>query len=180
MNKVEQACSQMGRGALMLFLLVFMAGCEVSNLDDVTDTGQIVTDPTTTPDTTPDPATDPTDDDTDTGDDTSTPIVGGSGIGPQGEGGGFLWKPESENDGRLVVLLPPQYTGQVSGVFVGRPDGSVIEQGNFSSVANGDREHYRFSKEGASYGSGIVVVADMKAGGSVHWPISNGSSRIEF
>lgn len=109
-----------------------------------------------------------------------TAPVGGSGIGPQGEGGGFLWKPVSDSNGKLAVLLPPQYTGYVSACFIATRSGSVIEQGTYSSTANGNREHYRFSKPGSAYPAGVVVVADLKSGGSVHWPIPSPGSRTSY
>lgn len=67
---------------------------------------------------------------------------------------GFLWKPVSENRDKLVVLIPKAFTGH------SRKDGllyssSGIERGSYSGVANGDREHYRFSKAGGSYPSEV-------------------------
>ncbi|MBP7276529.1 MAG: hypothetical protein KBA51_10050, partial [Kiritimatiellae bacterium] len=109
----------------------------------------------------------------------ATAPIGGDGIGPRGAGGGFLWKPEGESSGKLVVLLPSSYTGHVSACFIATSGGSVIEQGSYSGAHNGDREHYRFSKSGSSYGA-VVVVADLKAGGAVHWPISSPGSRVEY
>jgi len=97
---------------------------------------------------------------------TPTVIAGGAGIGPQGEGGGFIWKPIGEHTGKLVVILPPQYTGHASGAYTG--------------VANGGRMHFRFSKPGSGYGRNILVVANLKAGGAVHWPIPNGAARTTY
>lgn len=111
---------------------------------------------------------------------TPTVITGGAGIGPQGEGGGFIWKPVGENSGRLVVILPPQYTGYASSAYVASASGSPIEGGAYSGVANGGRMHFRFSKPGSGYGRNILVVATLKAGGAVHWPIPNGAARTEY
>lgn len=105
----------------------------------------------------------------------------GSGIGERGEGGGFVWKPRSESDGRLVVLLPPQYRGNVSSAYIANANGGVIEVGRFAGdTHNGRRPHYRFSQSGAAYGADIYVVADLNEGGDVHWPIANGANRQEY
>jgi hypothetical protein len=107
-------------------------------------------------------------------------LSGGDGIGPQGQGGGFLWKPVSESNGKLVVLLPPQYTGHIRGAYIANAKRAAIETGVYTGVHNGGREHFRFSKPGRGYGSGLYAVAVLKAGGSVHWPIPNGSSRTQY
>ena len=160
----------------LLPAVFLLAGCDFFTIEESNRTGGITAAPVTaTPsaanETSATPAESPA----------SNPTpVGGSGIGPQGEGGGFLWKPSGESTGKLVVLLPPQYTGHVSACFVGTRGGSVIEQGNYAGVHNGDREHYRYSKPGSAYPAGVVVVADLKSGGSVHWPIPSPGSRTEY
>ena len=105
----------------------------------------------------------------------------GSGIGERGEGGGFLWKPRSESNGRLVILLPTQYRRQVSSQFVADGDGNVLETGVFTTDEhNGDRPHFRYSRPGASFGNNVYAVADLTGGGTVHWPIPNGAARTEY
>lgn len=102
-------------------------------------------------------------------------------LGTRGEGGGFVWKPISESDGRLVVLLPPQYRGRVRATFLAHGDGTVIEMGRFSGDdINGNRPHYRFSRPGAGYGQNLFVVSDLTDGHTVHWPIANGASRVDL
>jgi hypothetical protein len=103
----------------------------------------------------------------------------GDGIGNTGEGGGFLWKPVS-GYGKLVILTPPQYTGRVSGVYVANANGDMMEQGFFSAVANGGREHFRFSKPGGAYGNDVYAVAELKDGKSVNWHIPFGSQRTQY
>ena len=76
----------------------------------------------------------------------------------------FLWKPESESDGNLVILLPQTFTGNVEGVSVYGPDGQQLEEGRASGVANGGREHFRFSKPGGSYPAGTQVVVTLSDG----------------
>ena len=143
---------------LSLALILFSTGCEYSNLDDVTADGTTILQPTPNP--TPNPA--PNDDD-----DNDTPTPPPSGGGDQR----FLWKPVSENNGKLVVLLPARLTGKVNGVTVNG------ESGNFSGVHNGGREHYRYSKPGGSYAAPARINASLKAGGSESWTVTNPSSR---
>ncbi len=87
-----------------------------------------------------------------------------------GSGGGFLWKPISESNGNLVVLLPSQYNGKVSSVSVNG------ERGSFSGIANGNRTHWRFSKPGAAYGNNVRVVATTSSGNAT-WTVPNGATR---
>lgn len=61
----------------------------------------------------------------------------------------ILWKPKSDSDGRVVLLLPGSWPipGKVE---VLRDDGEW-ERLKFDGIANGDRYHYRGSLEGAGY-----------------------------
>ena len=111
---------------------------------------------------------------------TPTVIAGGAGIGPQGEGGGFIWKPIGEHTGKLVVILPPQYTGHASSAYIASASGSPIEGGAYTGVANGGRRHYRFAKKGREYGTDIRVVAEITEAPTVHWVIPNGAGRVEY
>ena len=99
---------------------------------------------------------------------------------PQGISGGFLWKPVSESDGKLVVLLPTSLTGKVLGVRVLDSDGkSVLATGRFSSVANGNREHFRFSKPGDSFPAGAIVEIELKDGTTRRVVIEKPGARVE-
>lgn len=85
-------------------------------------------------------------------------------------GDGFLWKPESDSDGSLVILFPSKYVNKFESVAV---DG---EEGEFSAFANGDRQHWRFSKSGGEY-TGSVVITDQ--GKSCEFVVINPSERFE-
>lgn len=98
-----------------------------------------------------------------------------------GEFTGFLWKPRSESNGRLVVLLPKEFRGRVNkaGIYSSptTSSASLIEDGRFAGdTHNGARPHYRFENSGASYGTDIWVVAQTDVG-PLAWNIPNGSSR---
>lgn len=93
---------------------------------------------------------------------------------------GFLWKPISESDGNLVVLLPSALRGKVSQTSVVNSSGQVIETGRFAGdTHNGNRPHYRFSMPGAGFGRNVTVVARLTDGSVRTWGISNGGSRVE-
>jgi len=101
-------------------------------------------------------------------------------LGPQlGRSGEFLWKPVSEKDGRLAILLPSSMTGRVSEVCVIKPDGSrALQRGRASGVGNGNREHYRFSKAGGNFPDGSIVLIKMMDGTNRHVTISETSRRM--
>jgi len=83
---------------------------------------------------------------------------------------GFLWKPFSESDGNLVVLLPSDIrNGSV--VIVGA-DGARTE-GRFTAVANGGREHFRFDQPGSSFDGSRVETS------SGNFSIDDGGLRYE-
>ena len=84
---------------------------------------------------------------------------GGTAAAGQGSGGisRFLWKPESENDGRLVVLFKGSGVASIYG-----PDGAFIETGRQSTSSatsnwGSGTDATRFSKPGASYPAGSYV-----------------------
>ncbi len=98
-------------------------------------------------------------------------------------GGGFLWKPSSDNNSKLVVLFPPSISGSIqsAGLYTSVPPTSenMIESGRFSGVGNGARTHFRFSKSGGQYSDGIYAVGILKDGSYVSYKISDTSSRQE-
>jgi hypothetical protein len=93
--------------------------------------------------------------------------------------GQFLWKPKSEKDGKLAVLLPKQYTGKVASVEVLSPDGQQkLAQGKASGVGNGDREHFRFNSPGEAFPDGSIVFVTLKDGSTSQVEIKNTSARF--
>lgn len=79
--------------------------------------------------------------------------------------GEFLWKPKSDKDGKLAVLLPKSLTGAVSKVQIVSPDGeSIIATGKAAGVGNGDREHFRFNKAGGEFPDGALVEITLEDG----------------
>ena len=70
-------------------------------------------------------------------------------------GRGILWKPVSEGDGRLVVLLSSSFGDPA--VFVVDPKGNAIERGRHVGRTNGNRATYRFGRPGHHFGSPSVL-----------------------
>lgn len=91
--------------------------------------------------------------------------------------GGFLWKPVSDSNGKLVVLLPPKLAGQAKSVEVQDASGKTLAQGRYTGDANGGRPHFRFDKPGAAYGNDLRVVATLADGSKVNYSIKSGAAR---
>jgi hypothetical protein len=71
---------------------------------------------------------------------------------------GFLWKPFSDSDGLLAILLPESWTDFAVGVEVCSPDGEkVYERGRSAGIGNGGRAHFRFTRTGEGFPPGSVT-----------------------
>jgi|GEM_PF-5807603 len=107
---------------------------------------------------------------------TKTPKEVGASLRPSGQ---FLWKPVSEKDGKLAVLIPASISDQVQEVAILSPDKTkVLQKGRFSGIGNGDRAHFRFSKPGGQFPDGAIVWIKLKDGTSRHVVIKNTESRV--
>jgi hypothetical protein len=93
--------------------------------------------------------------------------------------GGFLFKPISDSDGKLAVLLPSIYAGMAQSMRLLSPSGAAIETGRYGGNGNGNREHFRFSQPGQNYPAGVIVEATLTSGETVRYTISNPSQRTE-
>jgi hypothetical protein len=93
--------------------------------------------------------------------------------------GQFLWKPTSDKDGKLAVLMPPKLTGKIKNVVILSPDKTkVLAKGTYSGVGNGDREHFRFSKAGEQYPDKSIVMVTLKDGSTQSVTIRNTAARF--
>ncbi|TNE45686.1 MAG: hypothetical protein EP343_25865 [Deltaproteobacteria bacterium] len=93
--------------------------------------------------------------------------------------GGFLFKPQSENGGKLVVLTSEKESNNVQGVTLKDGNGNVLEQGRSSGFANGGREHFRFNKAGGAYPNNLVVEIAYKDGRKESRRIPNPGKRYD-
>ncbi len=103
----------------------------------------------------------------------------GKELNPSDGSGGFLFKPESDNTGNLVVLLPSQFSNNVQSCSLTNAKGKVLEEGTASGIANGDREHFRFSRPGSDYPSGLYVEVKLRNGEALRYQISDPSQRYD-
>ena len=78
--------------------------------------------------------------------------------------GGFVYKPVSESDGNLVILLPEDMTGEAQSVTLRDANGKVLETGDAKGAANGNREHFRFDKPGGDYPGPLTVEVKLDDG----------------
>lgn len=92
---------------------------------------------------------------------------------------GFLFKPVSDTRGTLVVLLPKQMTGNIESMVLKALSGEELERGVFSGVANGDREHFRFTKPGSQYPRDLVVEVKLRDGSYKTYNIEDPSRRYD-
>lgn len=107
---------------------------------------------------------------------TDSTLQAGSTLQKSGE---FLWKPQSDKDGKLAILLPSALEGTVDSVSVVSPNGS-IEKGKYAGVGNGSREHFRFSKSGGDFPDGSRVIITMKDGSLKEVAISDSRARYQM
>jgi hypothetical protein len=99
--------------------------------------------------------------------------------GPAAGAAPFLWKPSSDSDGKLVVLLPSELTGLVAKLDIFSPQGGLLTSGRYAGVGNGDREHFRFTQAGSKFPSGSLVRASLKDGTAVTFQVPNTGARFE-
>lgn len=92
---------------------------------------------------------------------------------------GFLWKPVSDSDGRLVVLAPKDLTGRVVSMTVRTSAGAKLETSSYRGVGNGDREHHRFKKAGRDYPADCVAQFLLADGTARDYPIKAPSQRYD-
>lgn len=96
---------------------------------------------------------------------------------------GFLWKPMSDSNRRLVVLLPSSFNETAGRVEIHREpspsETSFVEIGAFAGIGNGNRSHWRFTQAGGSYGPNVFVLVFTHVGEVFSYSIANGQHRID-
>ncbi|MGI6523943.1 MAG: hypothetical protein ACOX2O_01410 [Bdellovibrionota bacterium] len=97
--------------------------------------------------------------------------------------GGFLWKPVSDSNGKLVVILPSDISTLIEKVVLKDANGNELEEGRASGLANpdagGDRAHFRFSKAGGDYPNNVVVEVTLNNGEVITYTVTNTSERCD-
>lgn len=90
-------------------------------------------------------------------------------------GDGFLWKPESESDGNLVVLFPREFQDPFLAVIAETIEGES-ELGRLVGFTNGERQTWRFSQSGINYTGELIVNTNAE---SCNIAIENSGERNE-
>ncbi len=93
--------------------------------------------------------------------------------------GGYVFKPISESDSKLVILINAKYVDIAGHLSLLKENGEFIEKGLFWGPTNGDRPTYRFKKPGKDYPSNIWVRADFTDGTHKFWFVPNPSQRYD-
>ena len=93
---------------------------------------------------------------------------------PEADNNRFLWKPASERDGNLVVILPARLDASEV-----RVSGTIFMAGRPYTRANGNRQHTRFPVPGSAFGGPVTVHAILRSGGYVEWTVPQGAVRFE-
>jgi len=140
---------------LFTFILLLMVSCGAEEyaeeyINDSDDSDATISDDSETPIVSEEiqPATQPSDN--------------GLGNSPSIDSTCILWKPISEGDHNLVVLLPIAYGGPE--VFILDNEGNYVEQGHYVGRTNGDRATYRFGRPGHGYSSTCYL----QVGGTIY------------
>jgi len=94
---------------------------------------------------------------------------------------GFLFKPITNNQGKLAVLLPHEMTYKVLDVILRDKDGKEIESGSRMSegIAETGREKFNFSKKGENYPNDITVEVRLADGTMRAYKIPDPSKRYD-
>lgn len=98
--------------------------------------------------------------------------AGGEITGTTGQAKAILWKPVSDNTGKLAVLLPNDMGTPV--VAVCSMAGEIIETGDFQGLSNPDRATYRFDNPGSSFPTPCLLKV-----GDVFYLVKTPATRLE-
>ena len=98
--------------------------------------------------------------------------------GPSVPSNTLLWKPQSESDGNLVVLLPSSMSNIQSVKVLDPSSGQVLAEGRYSGRANGQRAHFRFSQSGGEFPAGAILEV-VSSQGVQRIPVQETGARFE-
>jgi hypothetical protein len=91
----------------------------------------------------------------------------------------FLWKPKSESDGKLVILLPTSISARSITISGPNVNETVNKGGRNGKRANGQREHFRFGRGGADMKGPVQVTVQLESGQTKTMNIANPAERNE-
>lgn len=94
-------------------------------------------------------------------------------------GDGFLFKPISEKNGNLAVLLPKHMSGDVSEVTIRDSVGQTLDRGSDLGDYDDGRPLFRFGSPGSGYPENITVSVLMHDGTEQNYTIPHPAQRYE-
>jgi hypothetical protein len=94
-------------------------------------------------------------------------------------GDGFLYKPVSESNGNLVILLPAYMQGEVTSVELLDSEGNSIESGDSSGPYEDGRPLFRFNDAGSGYPDNMTVQVQLASGEVKEYTIPDSAKRWE-
>lgn len=93
---------------------------------------------------------------------------------------GFLFKPISNNQQKLAILLPEDYKGNVSGVTLLDSLGNVLDEGTSTGYGEeGTREKFSFNKKGGEYPENLTVNVQFMDGTNIQYLIPDPAKRYD-
>lgn len=94
---------------------------------------------------------------------------------------GFLFKPITDNDGRLGVLFDQSWTYNLANVRLLDQSGNLVEDGlrTTAGIAETGREKFIFSKKGGDYQDNLTVEVTFKDGAIKTYAIADPSKRYD-
>lgn len=94
-------------------------------------------------------------------------------------GDGFLFKPVSESNGNLVILLPSHMQEEAASVYLVDQSGNQIEKGQSYGPYDDGRPLFRFDSPGKSYPENLTVQIHMDTGELKEYTIPDPEMRWE-
>jgi hypothetical protein len=94
---------------------------------------------------------------------------------------GFLFKPVTNNESKLAVLLGQKLTGNISSVMLKDSLNNVIEEGRLQTegIKETGREKWVFSKQGGQYPKDLTVEVTLASGEVQRYKIPDPSKRYD-
>ncbi len=94
-------------------------------------------------------------------------------------GDGFLYKPVSESNGNLVILLPTYMQGDITSVQLLDSEGNSIESGDSYGPYEDGRPLFRFNDTGSGYPDNMTVQIQLASGDVKEYIIPDSAQRWE-
>lgn len=92
----------------------------------------------------------------------------------------FLYKPVSNNEGTLAVLLPAAFKNMVTGVVLKDQAGQILDEGHSTGFGDtGEREKFAFGKPGGDYPDNLTVEVQFADGTTQGYLIPDSSQRYD-